>query len=231
MKEQYLDFLRLRRFRQTLLSVDGASPRAQADPSVVASLAVSGKPKPTTDTVDLSPGVAVTFTAERGAMAKTDLPLAKAALLELAIRWPGRVPFPELVRLAAQRLDREPAEADADQLCEFLAPVWMAELVAFHGDLPRYVDTITERPTTSPLARIQLRSGPFASTLLHASMRFDDEPSRTMVQLLDGTRTIDEVAAAMAGAFPPEKRPDPSALRAGLERNLERMARGGLLVG
>jgi SAM-dependent methyltransferase len=231
MKEQYLDFLRLRRFRQTLLSVDGAEPRAGPDASVVASLAVSGKPKPTTETLDLSPGVAVTFTAERGAMAKTDLPLAKAALLELAIRWPGRVAFADLVRLAARRLDREPTEADAEQLCEFLAPVWMAELVALHGDLPHYVDTISERPIASPLARIQLRTGHFASTLLHASMRFDDEPSRRMVQLLDGTRTMEELVAEMAAAFPADKRPDPTALRAGLERNLERLAKGGLLVG
>jgi SAM-dependent methyltransferase len=230
-KEQYLDFLRLRRFRQTLLSVDGASPRARPDAGVVSSLAVSGKPKPATDVVELAPGVAVTFTADRGAMAKTDLPLAKAALLELAIRWPGRVAFRELVKLAANRLDRKPTEEDSRQLADFLAAVWMAELVSFHGDLPRYVDTVSERPVASPLARIQLRSGQFASTLLHVSMRFDDEPSRKMVQLLDGTRTIDEVAAAMTDAFPPDKRPDPAALRAGLERNLERMAKGGLLVG
>jgi SAM-dependent methyltransferase len=231
MKEQYLDFLRLRRFRQTLLSVDGASPRASPDPSAVSSLAVSGRPKPATETVDLSPGVPATFTADRGALAKTDLPIAKAALVELAIRWPGRLPFAELARLAAARLDREATDDDQEQLRQFLSAVWMAELVALHGDLPRYVATISERPVASPLARIQLRTGPFASTLLHTSMRFDDEPSRRMVQLLDGTRTVDEVAAAMTAAFPPDKRPDPAALRSGLERNLERLARGGLLVG
>ena len=32
-------------------------------------------------------------------------------------------------------------------------------------------------------------------------------------------------------AFPPDKRPDPAALRAGIDQRLERMARGGLLVG
>jgi hypothetical protein len=62
-------------------------------------------------------------------------------------------------------------------------------------------------------------------------MRFEDEPSRKMVQLLDGTRTLEELVAEMAAAFPADKRPDPAALRAGLARNLERLAKGGLLVG
>jgi hypothetical protein len=52
-----------------------------------------------------------------------------------------------------------------------------------------------------------------------------------MVQLLDGTRTIDALVAELASVFPADKRPDPAAMRAGLERNLERLARGGLLVG
>jgi hypothetical protein len=62
-------------------------------------------------------------------------------------------------------------------------------------------------------------------------MRFDDAPSRLLLQLLDGTRTRDEIAVEVAQAFPPDKRPDPASLRAGLDRNLERLARVGLLVG
>ena len=52
-----------------------------------------------------------------------------------------------------------------------------------------------------------------------------------MIQLLDGTRTRDEIATELAATFPPEQRPDPATLRAGLDRNLERLAKGGLLVG
>ena len=105
LKEQYLDFLRLRRFRQTLLSIDGPTPSTEPDVAAVPALAVSGKPK--AESVDLAAGVAVTFTAERGASARTDLPIAKAALAELASRWPKRIPFPDLVDSAAARLGRE----------------------------------------------------------------------------------------------------------------------------
>jgi hypothetical protein len=230
-KEQYLDFLRLRRFRQTLLSTDGRAPRKEPDAAAVTVLAVSGKPKPAAEPVDLAAGAVATFTGERGAAARTDLPIAKSAFLELAARWPGRLPFAELIRRAAERLGRAPEPADTEALGSLLAAVWMTGLVALHGDLPRYVETVTERPVASPLARLQVRTGPFVSTLLHDSKRLDDEPTRLLLQLLDGTRTREELAAELLAVFPADKRPDPAALMAGLERNLERLAKGALLVG
>src|SRR5262249_12067876 len=108
-KEQYLDFLRLRRFRQTLLSTDGRAPRKEPDPAAVSVLAASGKPDP--DQADLSPGVGVTFTTSAGAAIRTDSDIAKATLSVLKRRWPGRVWFRELVGLAARELGREPTPA------------------------------------------------------------------------------------------------------------------------
>ena len=231
LKEQYLDFLRLRRFRQTLLATDGRAPQKQPDPSRISTLLLSGKPKQPQEPVDLVDGVAVTFTGDHGAAARTDLAIAKAALLELGARWPGRVPFTELLKLAARRLGREPQPNDQQPLAELLMAVWMAGMIALNGHNPRYTERVSERPVASPLARIQLRSGEFASTLLQESMRFEDAPSRLLVQLLDGTRTRDQLATEIAAAFPPDKRPDPQALKAGLERNLERLARAAMLVG
>ena len=231
LKEQYLDFLRLRRFRQTLLSPDGRPPPKAADPARVPELAVSGRVKPAAEPADLAPGAAVSFAGERGATAKTDLPIAKAALVELGSRWPGRVPFPELLRLAAGRLGREPSPADTEPLAGLLTAVWTAGLVEFHGHCPRYVETVSDRPVASPLARIQLRGSPFVTTLLHDSMRFDDAPSQLLVQLLDGTRDREQLAAELVAAFPPENRPDPAALREGLEGTLNRLAKAAVLVG
>ena len=231
LKEQYIDFLLLRRFRQTLLSPDGGTPREDPDPARIGGLFASGHPKPEAEAVDLSPGVAVTFRAARDALIRTDLAIGKAAMLVLAARWPGRVPFEELVSLSAQKLGREILAEDTDALARLLTAAWMAGLIELHGYLPRYSETVSERPVASPLARLQVKAGPFVSTLLHTSMRFDDAPSRLLLQLLDGTRTKEEIVTAVAQAFPPDKRPDPSTLRAGLDRNLERLAKAGLLVG
>ncbi|HEV3435738.1 MAG TPA: class I SAM-dependent methyltransferase, partial [Gemmata sp.] len=116
LKEQYIDFLQLRRFRHTLLSPDGGSPREDPDPKRIASLLISGNPKPDGNVADLKPKVAVTFRAARDAVARTDLAIGKAAMVVLAARWPARIPFPELLRAAAQKLGRMSELTDAEDL-------------------------------------------------------------------------------------------------------------------
>jgi hypothetical protein len=230
-KEQYIDFLLLRRFRHTMLTNDGALPREDPDPKRIVELFVSGNPKPEGETADLSPKVAVTFRSGRDAAATTDLAIGKAALVVLASNWPARISFPELVQLAAQLLGRTPEPKDEEDLGSMLTATWMAGLIELHGHNPRFAEVVSENPIASPLARLQLRTGNFASTLLHGTMRFDDEPSRLLVQLLDGTRDRARIAKDMMSAFPVDKRPDSDSLREGIERNLERLAKGGMLVG
>ena len=107
----------------------------------------------------------------------------------------------------------------------------MSGMIELHGHVPHYTETVSEKPVASPLARMQVRTSPIATTLTHNSMRFDDAPSRLLLQLLDGTRTREQLATELLAAFPQENRPDPAELRAGLERNLERLAKAGMLVG
>ncbi|HEV3384471.1 MAG TPA: methyltransferase regulatory domain-containing protein, partial [Gemmata sp.] len=230
LKEQYIDFLLLRRFRHTLLTPDAESPREDPDPSRIASLYVSGNPRPD-GVADLVPKVAVTFRAGREAAARTDLPIGKAALIALEAKWPARIAFPELVRIAARKLGRAVVPNDEDDLGKLLTATWMAGLIEFNGHNPRYAELVSDRPIASPLARFQLRTGVFASTLLHGTMRFDDEPTRVLVRLLDGTRDRSQLARELLPVFPADKRPDPDSLKAGIERNLERLAKGGMLIG
>jgi cyclopropane fatty-acyl-phospholipid synthase-like methyltransferase/methyltransferase-like protein len=228
-REQYLDFLNLRRFRMTLLSRDGRQARDRPDPAAMVHLAVSanvkGDPKP----VDLAPKVPVTFSTE-GASAEINLPLAKAALVVLTERWPERIAFEELLRLAAEKLGRDSTADERKAYAEVMTVAWMAGLVGLHGHRPRYNTRVSERPVASPLARIQIRSGLHATTLLHSTIRLDDEPTRRLLQVLDGTRDRRQIAAEVLAAFPADQRPDPAALMTGLERNLARLAREGLLV-
>lgn len=216
-KEQQLDFLRLRRFRQTLLSPDGGSPRAAPDPGAITRLAVSGNAAPQSDPADLAEGVAVTFAGGPESTARVELPIVKAALVELAGRWPGRVPFPELVLHAAARLGRGPHLEDGFLLTDWMTSLWMAGMVALHGHRPRYSGVVTAHPVASPLARAQAARGATVTTPFHASMQLSDA-ERALVRLLDGTRDREQLAAQ---GSPPEE----------LERTLDRFAKAGLLVG
>lgn len=231
LKEQYLDFLKLRRFRQTLLATDGRKPAVAPDPMRIATLAVSGQPKVEGDSVDLAAGVPVTFRV-KDAITRTEDALSKAALVALAECWPKRVPFGELAVQAAAKLGRPvPSDADRTALAEFLTAVWMMGMIDLHGHVPKYAEAVSDRPTVCPLARKQVQQGMFVTSRLHTTMRFEDAPSRRMVELLDGTRTKEQVVQELTAAFPPGQCPDPVTLNTGLDRHLERMATSGLLVG
>jgi hypothetical protein len=181
--------------------------------------------------VNLAAGVEVLFTGEKGSAARVDLDIAKSAFVLLTERWPRRTPFRDLLREAAGKLGREPSADDGEKLADVLSKVWATGMVDLHGNCPQYSETVSDRPVASPLARLQVQTGEFATTMLHESMRFEDAPGRLLLELLDGTNDHEQLAEKVSKAFPPEQRPDPAALRDGLERNLERLAKAGLLIG
>lgn len=231
LREQYHDYLRLRRFRNTILAKDGRPPRARPDPARIAPLAVSGRLTVEGDTTDLTSPATVAFRCDE-TMVQTDQPLGKAALLTLAELGPKRIPFAELATATVNRLGRtEPTAADLTRLASLLTEAWMEGVVELNGHIPEYADRVSERPTACPFARAYQVSGGMVTTRLFSYMKFTDGPTLRLLQLLDGTHTHDEIAAGMLDAYPPADRPDPAALRADLADRLQQMARNGLLVG
>jgi SAM-dependent methyltransferase len=238
LKEQYLDFLNARRFRESLLC--RAEAAVDRDPSAerVAGFAVASGAKPASAAPDLGPGVVEEFRGPSGGAMRVDLPLAKAAMLVLGEAWPARLPFAEVLARAAARLGR-PEQADADHaaaLCEIVLAAARAGLVRLHVHVPRMALKTGERPLASPLARRQLRTGDRAVTLLHKTVAVEDPLSRFLIQLLDGTRDRAALRAALAERLNVQHRPagDRAALLAELsgqlDQNLDRAAALGLLL-
>ena len=79
LKEQYLDFLKGRRFRQTLLCRADAPMRPEPDATAVLGFAVTGEIKSDPSPPDLSPGVAAQFRGGSGSAVTIDQAAAKAA--------------------------------------------------------------------------------------------------------------------------------------------------------
>ncbi|MGA7706070.1 MAG: hypothetical protein WB998_14395, partial [Solirubrobacteraceae bacterium] len=78
---------------------------------------------------------------------------------------------------------------------------YLARIVMLAGCPPPVGGEVGERPTVSPLARAQRAAGlPALSSLLHANVRLDGELEAGTLELLDGTRTLAEVAAELGAS-------------------------------
>jgi SAM-dependent methyltransferase len=231
-REQYLDFLVGRGFRESLLCRGGIALRRDLKPSCVTDYWISA---PVHDDGGIDPtaeGV-VTVKVGKGASISTDHRLSKMALLLLAAAWPRAIRFDDL---AAQALDQLAArgtvaadrEAEIEALATVLFRAFCYDHVSLHRYPPRLTTTIAERPQASLLARREAESGPLVTTLRHSLLYLEDATVRRFLGLVDGTRTVADMTAALndggAGKDSPPVTPESVA------RNLTMLAKLGLLV-
>src|SRR5262249_32652383 len=110
--EQYMDFVRNRMFRQTLLCHDNLHIDREIQPSRMLSLFIASDCKPEQPVTDVNSKDAVVFRG-KGAMTTTTDPMMKAAMLALGQAWPKSIAVSELVGMTAGRLEQRPAIVDA----------------------------------------------------------------------------------------------------------------------
>jgi len=100
--EQYMDFVRNRLFRQTLLVHASVRPRRALTPALVNGLLMSSAVLPENTPVDLSSGTTVVFRNGRQ-RAEVSLPATKAAFALLSDTWPCAIAADELCSKALER--------------------------------------------------------------------------------------------------------------------------------
>lgn len=192
-KEQYLDFLRCRRFRQTLLCRDEISLKRELKPRLVRQLLIASSAKAQSTSPDLRAGVFEAFAGPGGTM-QVDDPLTKAAIVELLAIWPRALPFGELLKAARRRLAQPAADGDEERLAEALLTAYSA-VIELHVWQPPWT---VGRPTLNALARWQLANDrETVTSLWHADIRVAEPTMRAIFQLLDGAREIPAVAAEL----------------------------------
>jgi SAM-dependent methyltransferase len=86
--EQYMDFLRNRLFRQTLLCHGELAPKRELGSQSLAGLLVASAAEPEPEPVNLLPGEQQLFRPPKGASILTNHSLTKAGLLVLSRKWP-----------------------------------------------------------------------------------------------------------------------------------------------
>jgi hypothetical protein len=169
----------------------------------------------------------------------TDHRLSKAAIFHLGQSWPATLRFPALVEAALHVLgDAAPVGAALEDQVETLKDILFRAVlsghVAPHMFPPKLTTEIRERPKASWLAREQAESGRLVSSLQHSRVILDDEILRGLLPLVDGTRTVEELASELGGHMKDRGQgtailEEPEVTRESVARNLRRLARLGLL--
>jgi Predicted methyltransferase regulatory domain/Methyltransferase domain len=218
-REQYLDFLKGRMFRQTLLCRAELAIDRTPRPEVIERLAVSTQAEPRGE--PRADG-AQAFAGPTGSTLTTDHPLVIDALKRAAGAWPAALWVRDL-------LGPDATPADRRALCDALLRSYAANLVVLHVHPPQAASTSYDAPRATALARHQARAGETVTNLRHASVRIEDDLGRRLVTLLDGTRDRAALAAELRTHLLAQGRPVPADLADSLERSLQGLARLALL--
>jgi methyltransferase-like protein/SAM-dependent methyltransferase len=201
--EQYMDFVRNRQFRQTLLVHAGVKPNRALTPTFLRGLLVSSAAQPETLPTDLATGATVVF---RNGKQRADvtLPATKAALLILKERWPVAVPVNYLVPAALERArpylgDSTLAQAEQGVVSDLFGCV-MYGLVSLHTIPPPCTDVLAERPRAHPLSADYAEQGRQVVNAHHELMELDGL-SHEVLRLCDGTRTRHDMLGSLVARF------------------------------
>lgn len=206
-REQYLDFVKGRAFRQSLLCHAGVAIDRTLDPARLSGLQLSSGRLTTEESPTLSAGTPLAFRDDRGRQIATDNPFCKAALLCLSDLHPRALALDELERVAAERTsttavtggDRMTHESGRAELRSELLQLVTAGFLEVHAAPPVPFTDVSERPTASPWSRMQAVTGAVVTNLRHRAVDVDDF-RRHLLTLLDGTRTHEQILADLTQA-------------------------------
>ncbi len=195
LKEQYADFLKCRKFRQTLLCHAELQLDRSLKPENIGTFYAASSARPVSEHPDIqSPTTVEEFRSIKGQALATNHPLVKAAMLCLAEAWPRALHFDELLTQARRRLGVEASQKEATNtqdrcvLGGMLLQAYGKNIVELHVYAPRFASTVPQRPVASPVARLQLRHGPMVTNLCHGCVKLEGALAQHLFQLLDGTR-------------------------------------------
>ena len=201
--EQYMDFVRNRQFRQTLLCHTDAGPKRALTPEFMHGLMVSSRAVADTASPDFAAGTMVTFRigAQR---ADTALPGTKAALTVLMEIWPEAIDVDALCAIALQRAAPFLADTSADEarraiLGDLFGGV-MYGMVKLHSQPPSCTNNPSDTPRAHPYAAYQVQSGHTVVNAHHEMIELE-ALAVEVLKLTDGRRRRSDILDALVERF------------------------------
>jgi methyltransferase-like protein/SAM-dependent methyltransferase len=237
--EQFFDFVRNRKFRQTLLCHGDIALQRKIGAERLTGLCVASALKPAPE-LDVRSNQPDRFSNARGHSASTTDPFVKIGLVYLTEQWPQAVPFATLTGAVRDRLGAMNGSGSFDggeaerTLGTTLLQLYSANMVEVRARPLPCIREVPERPQASPLARRQASAGPRVTNLRHESVTLDAW-QRQVLCLLDGSRNraalLDELKSHAPSTVPGDGQAELSQAdpRSALEQCLVELARGALL--
>ncbi len=235
-REQYIDFIKFRRFRSTLVCHDDIEIDRSPEPSIVRNFRFSSPLKPESD-ANLFDTEPVTFTGERDETAQLNHPLTKTMLARLGRSWAQSLDFDALLANAVGDLAANGVSVSDDDVTKtetYLLQMARVELVHIHRFAPATVGAVSDRPKASDFARWQIkRDCKAVTTMTGMNLEPESDLVRLIISLADGTRNIEELQKALLGSVevPDEQREDfEASLPRIVEDCLNDLCSAGLLI-
>jgi methyltransferase-like protein len=194
LREQYLDFMRGRHFRKTLLCHPDVALNRSVKHDCVRSYYVTSMTNPELPAPNPEPGATEIFRSSANATLTTSDPLARALLWHVVDKNPERILFSRLAAEVEARARQQygfapqPDQDIAADISEFVWSMYCAGLLDLHVHVPPYVTGVTDKPLASPLARWQARRTNVIATLHHRTLQLGISVHQGILALLDGTR-------------------------------------------
>jgi SAM-dependent methyltransferase/methyltransferase-like protein len=198
-REQYMDFVRNRQFRATVICHEGVALQRELGPSAAEPLSFELSSHIEDGAVDLSPGREHVFKGPGDVEMKTSASLTKAALILLRRAWPRALSVDALFQQASSLVREAGLPVDPGQrqtlAIDLLRCCFGGAVGARHWVPPVAVQP-QARPRASRVARAQARRGDFVTSLHHQLVRLD-RAQRQIVQRLDGEHDQERLCAEL----------------------------------
>jgi len=230
--EQYMDFVRDRRFRCTLLCHAEIELERSISLNHILNFKVGFPFRNEETREDGGTRFINVRNTDIEVIAKEEL--HKVALAHLSENWPRCLPFSEVVAHCEKTANINPTPQAQTELADLFMTLYTQSFMEFHVFEAPINPTIDEKPIVSRLVRYQARNGRVVGSQKHDMFSLDDVLIRLLLERLDGTHNLDQVTDALLPKISKETRAqwdDPrQSLRTLIEECFQRLAAESVLI-
>lgn len=193
--EQYMDFLKNRTFRQTLLCKEHHTVDRSLAPTHAGRLSFAS-PLQRVDEQDEHGNSVIAF-HHKGVRVTSDRQSLVLALELLGKSWPHWIAFEEIVEYCQKNSDSRMSEQLAgidlaSDVAQHLVRCYASGVATIHATSPQFVRTISDRPLVASLVRQQAMLEHRVTNRRHEVVKLNDIAQR-IVRLLDGKHSFDMI--------------------------------------